>query len=294
MRVARTLNLTILGMALLLASCAGTTGSNADRFTQHYSGTTFEVTEKELFSVELLVPGDALSTGRNNLRMIIHNRQDNDVSGADIQGTLYRPDSPVDSGQTFEAEDLGDGLYSMPVTVESPGDWRLQVMILQPSRDVATFDFQNVGSPPDPRASREPAQQGHTHADGHGHDHGHGDMKTPQEIDTSTTTTSEKGRYQVSYEPEPGNIPIGSIHSWRIRILDASGNPANPAKIVVDGSMPDHGHGLPTQPQVTEDLGNGYHLVEGVKFSMPGWWVMEVQIYTGSEYDTATFNLMLP
>ena len=37
--------------------------------------------------------------------------------------------------------------------------------------------------------------------------------------------------------------------------------------------MPEHGHGFPTVPEVTEYLGDGKYLVEGLKFSMPGWWV---------------------
>lgn len=38
--------------------------------------------------------------------------------------------------------------------------------------------------------------------------------------------------------------------------------------------MSQHGHGLPTRPQVTQNLGNGDYLVEGTKFQMGGWWVM--------------------
>ena len=36
--------------------------------------------------------------------------------------------------------------------------------------------------------------------------------------------------------------------------------------------MPDHDHGLPTQPQVTSRLENGDYLLEGVRFHMPGKW----------------------
>jgi hypothetical protein len=42
-----------------------------------------------------------------------------------------------------------------------------------------------------------------------------------------------------------------------------NGEPVENATIAVDGDMPEHGHGLPTCPQVTKYLGNGDYLVEG-------------------------------
>jgi hypothetical protein len=57
--------------------------------------------------------------------------------------------------------------------------------------------------------------------------------------------------------------------------------------------MPQHGHGLPTSPQVTQNLGNGDYLVEGMKFQMPGWWEVRFSISAGAQTDTITFNLTL-
>jgi hypothetical protein len=57
--------------------------------------------------------------------------------------------------------------------------------------------------------------------------------------------------------------------------------------------MPEHGHGMPTQPEVTQELSGGEYLVEGMKFSMPGWWVMKFHIKTIDKEDHATFNLLL-
>jgi hypothetical protein len=57
--------------------------------------------------------------------------------------------------------------------------------------------------------------------------------------------------------------------------------------------MPQHGHGLPTAPQVTEYLGNGDYLVEGMKFQMGGWWEVRFNITAGDLNDTITFNLTL-
>jgi hypothetical protein len=65
------------------------------------------------------------------------------------------------------------------------------------------------------------------------------------------------------------------------------------AEITVDGGMPQHGHGLPTSPQVTQNLGGGDYLVEGVKFQMLGWWEVKFNINANGQSDTVTFNLIL-
>ena len=65
------------------------------------------------------------------------------------------------------------------------------------------------------------------------------------------------------------------------------------ATILVDGGMPQHGHGLPTKPRVTRQMGNGDHLVEGMKFNMGGWWVVEFPIRASAGTDTLVFNLSL-
>ena len=57
--------------------------------------------------------------------------------------------------------------------------------------------------------------------------------------------------------------------------------------------MPEHGHGLPTEPEVTGELDGGRYVVEGVKFSMPGWWVINLHIHTEKERDQASFNVMI-
>ena len=104
---------------------------------------------------------------------------------------------------------------------------------------------------------------------------------------------TSQGLYSVAYEPQPGAIAVNQIHSWTLHVETADGRPVEAAQIRVDGDMPQHGHGLPTRPQVTRYLGDGDYLVEGVKFHMPGWWVMDFEIQAGENTDTVRFNLML-
>jgi hypothetical protein len=115
----------------------------------------------------------------------------------------------------------------------------------------------------------------------------------PNNLDTSLTRMSEHSSYQVSYIPELSPIPINQIQTWTLQVTDADGQPVEDAEITVEGGMPQHGHGLPTAPLVTESLGNGQYRVEGMKFHMPGWWVTTFKIARNGTTDSATFNLML-
>lgn len=115
----------------------------------------------------------------------------------------------------------------------------------------------------------------------------------PDGLDTSTTRSSEQGIYRVSYEPELNPVPINQIQTWTIRVIQPEGEPVEDAVITVDGGMPQHGHGLPAVPKVTEYLGDGRYRVDGMKFNMPGWWVVTFEITRDSTTDGVTFNLML-
>jgi hypothetical protein len=114
----------------------------------------------------------------------------------------------------------------------------------------------------------------------------------PSDLDLSTTRVSNQGVYQVSYAPRRP-IAINQIHSWTIHVATADGQPVTDAAITVDGDMPQHGHGLPTQPQVNRNLGNGDYLVEGLKFPMGGWWVVDFTIDAHGQRDTVRFNMIL-
>ena len=112
-------------------------------------------------------------------------------------------------------------------------------------------------------------------------------------LDFSTTRLSDKGLFRVSYASSPEMVLINKIHQWTLHVETADGQFVENATIAVEGDMPEHGHGLPTRPQVTKYLGNGDYLVEGVKFQMGGWWVMDFTITTDSLTDAVHFNMRL-
>ena len=115
----------------------------------------------------------------------------------------------------------------------------------------------------------------------------------PSDLDTSTTRSSDNSLFNVSYTPANGTVPVNQMHQWTLHVETADGQPVENATITLDGDMPQHGHGLPTSPQVTEYLGNGDYRVEGLKFQMGGWWVMDFVITAQGQSDTVRFNMML-
>lgn len=115
----------------------------------------------------------------------------------------------------------------------------------------------------------------------------------PADLDTATTRLTEQGLYTVSFVSAVEPIAINQIHSWTLHVATADGQPVDNAAITVDGGMPQHGHGLPTRPQVTQNLGGGDYLVEGLKFQMGGWWEVRYAITAGGQTDAITFNLVL-
>ena len=115
----------------------------------------------------------------------------------------------------------------------------------------------------------------------------------PADLDYSRTRTSEAGLYRATIRPQGDSIPKGKLHRWVLHLETANGAPVDGCDIAVDGGMPQHGHGLPTKPRVTRALGNGDHLVDGMKFNMGGWWVVKFRVASAAGSDSVVFNLKL-
>ena len=115
----------------------------------------------------------------------------------------------------------------------------------------------------------------------------------PKDLDYSRTRSSEAGMYRATIHPQGDTIPQGKLQRWTLHLETAAGAPVDSASIAVDGGMPQHGHGLPTKPRVTRALGNGDHLVEGMKFNMGGWWVVKFHVSAAPGRDSLVFNVKL-
>ena len=94
-------------------------------------------------------------------------------------------------------------------------------------------------------------------------------------------------RFEVQLIPSPPTL--GEFFAVRTRIVDArTGQPFSGARFRLDASMPAHGHGMVTQPQHHES-GDGWYRSDGMKFHMPGRWLITVHAERGEE--VATYEL---
>ena len=118
-------------------------------------------------------------------------------------------------------------------------------------------------------------------------------VRPPSDLDYSRTRTSAGGVYRATVQPQGDSIPQGKLHRWTLHLETAAGAPVDGATVAVDGGMPQHGHGLPTKPRVTRQLGNGDYAVEGMKFNMGGWWVVKFRVSAAEGRDSLVFNVRL-
>jgi hypothetical protein len=115
----------------------------------------------------------------------------------------------------------------------------------------------------------------------------------PADLDVRMTRPSEHLAYVVSMRPMREQVAINELHSWEILVTSAAGLPVPHARISFDGGMPQHHHGFPTSPRVTEELGDGRYRLDGMKFSMSGWWEMKLNIDSAVGTDQVTFNTVV-
>ena len=111
--------------------------------------------------------------------------------------------------------------------------------------------------------------------------------------DLASSKLSDNKHFIVTYTSRLEPIEINNLHTWIIHIKDMNNKDVVDAKLTVIGGMPEHNHGLPTQPKITKNLGDGCYLLEGMKFHMMGWWTVTISITNKKASDAVTFNLKL-
>jgi hypothetical protein len=115
----------------------------------------------------------------------------------------------------------------------------------------------------------------------------------PQELDLSRDKTTEGGRDRVAVVAPTPAPSVNQLHAWKVRLTSVDGRPVEGARFAVSGGMPQHGHGFPTKPRVTREVEAGTYLLEGMKFSMTGWWDLRFGIEGTEGADAVTFNLVV-
>lgn len=115
----------------------------------------------------------------------------------------------------------------------------------------------------------------------------------PADLDLTLQHPSRQGKFVVRMEPPASGPALNQMHAWQLRLSRPDGSPVSQAQVAFEGGMPQHGHGFPTRPRVTRELGPGVYALEGMKFSMTGWWDMRLAIQAGDVADTAVFNVIV-
>jgi hypothetical protein len=116
---------------------------------------------------------------------------------------------------------------------------------------------------------------------------------TPRDLDLSLDKASASGLYRVALVPPAQAPAINQLHSWKVKVATPDGTPVHGAVFAVGGGMPQHGHGLPTQPRVTREVADGTYQLDGMKFSMTGWWEVKLDIQGPGGTDKVTFNTVV-
>lgn len=104
---------------------------------------------------------------------------------------------------------------------------------------------------------------------------------------------SRNGHFLLTATPGPDGVPLREYHAWTITVQSREERPSVLTGLAVTGGMPGHSHGLPTQPTVSEDLGDGRYSISGFLFNMHGDWILRFQLREGDIQDIAelTFSL---
>jgi hypothetical protein len=120
-----------------------------------------------------------------------------------------------------------------------------------------------------------------------------GCMTPPTDLDLALDKASATGLYRVALLPPAQAPAINQMHGWKVKLATPAGVPVRGASFRVDGGMPQHGHGLPTQPRVTRELEAGTYALDGMKFSMTGWWEVKLDIQGPQGADKVSFNTVV-
>ena len=104
----------LISLVVSAVICFGDTAFASDKpkFTKHFHESLLNITDKGLFSVEILLNDKEYpKLGKDVIGLVIHDEYDKDVEGADIKITAT-PKGQAGAGAPV-IKDKGDGLYTV-------------------------------------------------------------------------------------------------------------------------------------------------------------------------------------
>ena len=93
--------------------------------------------------------------------------------------------------------------------------------------------------------------------------------------------------FQCAKKPFVGDFQVCDI------LLTSDKKPVSGASISIDGGMQAHGHGLPTAPKMIAASTTGQYRIEGLKFSMPGEWIVGFRVKSNGVSDQTVFKFSI-
>jgi hypothetical protein len=112
--------------------------------TKHVEESLFKVTDKGLYSVEVLLFDGNLKVGRNDFDIVIHDMKDEDVEGASVKVIAQIPESDIKVKPRISGTIPGlYGIYNL--NIDPAGHWELLFKIRKGrNEDSVVFDFPDV------------------------------------------------------------------------------------------------------------------------------------------------------
>ena len=102
------------------------------------------------------------------------------------------------------------------------------------------------------------------------------------------TITSNAGKWKVTFSPSPAEMPLNEIFELTTRVQ----GDGKVKSLRVDAAMPEHGHGMMTDP-VTTLQDDGSYKTTGMLLSMPGYWELYFDVDDGSIIERAQDEVTL-
>jgi hypothetical protein len=108
------------------------------------------------------------------------------------------------------------------------------------------------------------------------------------------TRPSQHGKFVAQLQKSDPAPPAKGDNTWDIRLVDATGEPVEGARIDVMPFMPDHGHGTSIDAVVTPaSSGGGQYSISPINLWMPGLWQVTLRAEADGVTDDVVFGFCI-
>ncbi len=108
------------------------------------------------------------------------------------------------------------------------------------------------------------------------------------------TAVSNDGAYFVAARPSSQPVPLNEPFELLVAVTRAEqrDTPLQRVRLDFDADMPEHRHGMNTQPLVSANA-DGTFTVRGVQLHMPGYWELYADVTQDGVTERAQFSVTL-